>query len=127
MFEVRVPPASVLHGEISGDESRENLIEFCVREERERERKEERKDSFCYHGSHGIGTRGCGEDKVVVGPGFWAARLSSEFLAARAPRAHSLRCRPVTSADTKNKNRFLVSADLINRYKKYVAEADLIS
>jgi hypothetical protein len=41
MFEVRVPPASVLRGEISGHESRENEIEFCVREEREREKRRE--------------------------------------------------------------------------------------
>jgi hypothetical protein len=38
-----------------------------------------------------VRTCGCGEDKLLVGLGFWAARLSSEFLVVRAPRAHSLR------------------------------------
>jgi hypothetical protein len=31
-----------------------------------------------------------------------------------------LLCRPVMSADIKNKNSFLVSTDLISQYKKYV-------
>jgi hypothetical protein len=48
------------------------------------------------------GTCGCGEDKVVVRLGFWTACISSEFLAARAPRAHSLR----------------VSTDYVSQYKK---------
>jgi hypothetical protein len=77
---------------------------------RERDKKRG-KIHFCYHGSHGTGTCGCGADKVVVGPGFWVARLSSEFLAAHAPRAHSLRVSAGYVSHTKNKSSFLVSAD----------------
>jgi hypothetical protein len=69
-----------------GDESRENEIEFYMREERERERDKKRgKIHFVITGVTGP------ELVVVVGPGFWSARLSSRFLAARALRAHSIR------------------------------------
>jgi hypothetical protein len=56
---------------------------------RERDKKRG-KIRFYYHGSHVTGTCGCGEDKVMVRLRFWTARLSAEFLAARAPCAHSL-------------------------------------
>jgi hypothetical protein len=78
-----------------GDESRENEIEFCVREERERDKKRG-KIRFVITGVTGP------ELVVVVGPGFWATRLSSEFWTARVPRAHSLR----------------VSAGYVSRYQK---------
>jgi hypothetical protein len=57
---------------------------------------------FVITGVTGTGTCGCGDDKVVVGPGFWAARLSSKFSTARAPRAHSL----------------IVSIGYVSRYQK---------
>jgi hypothetical protein len=60
---------------------------------------------------------------VVVGPGFWFARLSSRFLAARALRAHSIRVmfflyRLIKSADTKNEFLLLVSPTVISAYQK---------
>jgi hypothetical protein len=125
MFEVRVPPASVLRGEISGDESRENEIEFCVREEREREREKKRGKI------HFVITGVTGSELVVVvkirlwwdrdfgrlasHPNFWPPVLRV-LIVLGVGRLHQ----PIPKIK-------LVSADLINRYKKYVAEADLIS
>jgi hypothetical protein len=75
---------------------------------------------FSYHGSHGTGTCGCGEDKVVSERDFGPRASHPNFRppALRVPIV--LGCQSVTSADTKNKNSFSVLADLISRHKKYV-------